>query len=233
MLMATTTKKSVKPAQKKESKLKIILIPLAIYFLPQLLIPILLTIFLGPTPSEQVGTYVSMLTLVISAIIMAIVYRKRIAADAKRLNKGKHGIGFIIGISFLTLLANIVTMNIIKAVTGGTTDNQEAVTESLKSALVLTAVVALITAPINEEMICRAMFGKLFKNNILFYALSSLFFGLLHTNFNPFTIQIIPYIVMALGFGFVFRKTDDNVVASMIAHFINNTLAVISVLLLS
>ena len=231
MLMVATKRRSAKPAQKKEKKISINLTPLAIWLLPQILVGIAASAFYYDL-GDEAKNYLSLSPLILSAVIMLIVYRKRIATDAKRINKGNRKLGFIIGFAFLTLLANFISTTVISSITGSSGENQESLEASAKTALLLTTVVALVTAPINEEFVFRDMLHKILKKDWLFYPISAVLFGLIHVSFNLLNAMIIPYIFVGLGCAYVFRKTEDNIVASMLVHFINNAVAMAIMLIM-
>lgn len=230
----TTVKKSTKAVakapEKKEKKFTFDLTPLAIYLLPQFAVAFAAVFILGDSFSEHANT-IGSISLILAAIIMLIVYRKRIAEDAKRLKKSKPGIGFAIGMALLVLLVNFIATTVIGAIFGSVSENQSTLESGFASTLVITLLMTVFSAPVNEEFVFRAMLGKIFKNDIVFYIISALTFAIIHTGFNLFTISVIPYALVGLGFAFIFRKTGDNIVASILAHFINNLAAVAMVII--
>lgn len=93
---------------------------------------------------------------------------------------------------------------------------------------------AVVWAPIVEELVFRGAIGRFIKNNILFILISGIIFGLIHTfdeaSIDKVIILGIPYICCGIFLAFIYRKTN-NIASSMLVHFINNAFAsIISIL---
>lgn len=108
------------------------------------------------------------------------------------------------------------------------TQNQAAI-EQLPPLLLV--VLTVIVAPIVEEIVMRGLLmGKVFNNSYLGLVISSLLFGLLHlpTNLGSWVI----YGGMGFVLGFIYKKTKTLEYTIMV-HFLNNALGVVTMLLLT
>lgn len=116
----------------------------------------------------------------------------------------------------------------------GVSENQKSI-EQLP--LYVSIPLAVIWAPIVEELIFRGAIRRFIKNNIAFIIVSGLLFGLLHT-FDEGSIEKaillgIPYITCGLFLAYMYKKTN-NITVSMIIHSVNNIIAtLISILVTS
>lgn len=120
---------------------------------------------------------------------------------------------FISSISVLLLVGNIP-------------NNQETL---LSLPLILTAFLAVIIAPLTEELMFRGFIRKFIRNDVLFVLLSSLIFGGLHV-LSADSLQqllfIIPYSVLGFAFSLNYVKTK-NIISNIFLHSTWNTIAVI------
>ena len=102
---------------------------------------------------------------------------------------------------------------------------------------------ALLIAPLLEELIFRKCLWTFIKKfdwmHISFsYGVSTLFFAVPHllttqyVNFGLWLVMIIPYFVAGLGLAFIYHKGKENTFASFTAHFTNNLITVIFLLIL-
>lgn len=87
---------------------------------------------------------------------------------------------------------------------------------------------AIIWAPIVEELVFRGVLRRFIKNNTLYILSSAIIFGLLHTYtenslFNVF-IMAIPYSVLGGYLAFVYTKTN-NIYSNILSHSFHNTIA--------
>lgn len=98
----------------------------------------------------------------------------------------------------------------------------------------ITAFVAILVAPLIEELMFRGFIKKFIKNDILFLLISSLVFGGLHVtsadSFQQF-LYIIPYSILGLAFSLNYVKTK-NIASNIFLHSAWNSIAVIGMILL-
>lgn len=87
-----------------------------------------------------------------------------------------------------------------------------------------------VIAPIIEELTFRQAFKDIFKHKWVFILTSGIIFGGLHVIFSYENlidfIYVIPYALLGVSFAYMHDKTD-NILASIMMHFIHNT-AIIS-----
>lgn len=90
------------------------------------------------------------------------------------------------------------------------------------------APMAIIWAPIVEEVIFRGVLRRFIKNNTLFIIASGIIFGVLHTigeaSLANIIIMAMPYAVLGGGWAYLYAKTD-NITNNILAHAFQNTLA--------
>ena len=99
----------------------------------------------------------------------------------------------------------------------------------------ITAFLAIIIAPLIEELMFRGFIKKFIKNDILFVIISSLVFGGLHVTSADSLQQvlyIIPYSVLGLAFSLNYVKTK-NIASNIFLHSAWNTIATIFLALLN
>lgn len=134
------------------------------------------------------------------------------------------------------ILCNLILLFILPDST--TSNNQQEILNSLKVTPILTTLVAVVFAPIVEEIIFRGcLYAKLREifNYRMCLIISSLAFGFLHVYQSLISgdfrdcAYILTYAVMGMQFGILYEK-HDSLVACMILHCMNNTLATLLML---
>lgn len=97
----------------------------------------------------------------------------------------------------------------------------------------ISALLAIVIAPLTEELMFRGFMKKFIKNDTLFIVISSLIFGGLHvvssTSINQF-LFIIPYSILGLAFALNYIKTR-NIASNIFLHSFWNTIAFIAMLI--
>lgn len=85
-----------------------------------------------------------------------------------------------------------------------------------------------VFTPVVEEYVFRkALFtfvGKRFGDKLAIIS-SGLIFGIMHVISYGDFIQSIPYILMGMIFGYIYYKSDKNIIVTIILHFLNNFLS--------
>ena len=136
------------------------------------------------------------------------------------------------GISFAIMFVLALS---IKLYTGlKTATNQANLIEVFKVKPLYVIVLACLYAPLTEELLFRGIFRKVFKNKYLFIILSGVIFGALHVidDFQSVSelLFILVYSSLGIFFSSVYYKTN-NLFANIYFHFLQNTLAVIGIIL--
>lgn len=169
-------------------------------------------------------TILSSVLMFIVFVVFCVIYRKRIKDDLKRLKPKQWG---------WLILATVILLGINWAITssfealGIEMSNQDSIKESMGQAAVVTALMAAVAAPVVEEFVFRYSFGSIIKNKMAFIILSSVIFGIMH----GVGVVTILYIILGLFFVMAYLKTDRNIVAAIVMHFLNNLIGVIGILM--
>lgn len=161
-------------------------------------------------------------------LIIVYIYRKDFIPNFKDFLKNnikyfKKYIKYWFIMLGLMILSNaVITM----FTTTMTSENQQAIVDTLGKAPIYTFIITVFIAPILEELVFRLSFKKIFKHtNILFIVFSGLFFGGMHvlgTLSNPIDLLfIIPYSIPGFIFAYIYSKSK-NICIPMSLHFIHN-----------
>lgn len=97
----------------------------------------------------------------------------------------------------------------------------------------VSALLAIVIAPLTEELMFRGFMKKFIKNDILFIILSSLIFGGLHVVYSTSILQflyIIPYSILGFAFALNYVKTR-NIVSNIFLHSLWNSIAFLAMLI--
>jgi len=113
----------------------------------------------------------------------------------------------------------------------GVSENQLAI-ESMP--IWYTLPLAVLYAPIVEEILFRGCFRKFIKNDVIYIIVSGAIFGLLHTigqsSLYEVFVMMIPYGVLGGFFAYLYSKTN-NLCCNMFCHFFHNSIAMIVLLM--
>lgn len=113
---------------------------------------------------------------------------------------------------------------------GNISTNQEIISQW---PIYISAFIAIIIAPLTEELMFRGFMKKFIKNNILFLILSSLIFGGLHVTLSDSFSQllfIIPYSILGFAFSLNYVKTR-NIASNIFLHSAWNSIAIIAMII--
>ena len=95
--------------------------------------------------------------------------------------------------------------------------------------------IAIIWAPIVEELLFRGYLRRFFNNNLVFIIVSALLFGLIHSISEESLLNIIvmtlPYASLGGILAYVYTKTN-NICSSMFIHMLHNTIAIFIMILI-
>ena len=101
---------------------------------------------------------------------------------------------------------------------------------------ILVAILSMFYAPIAEELMFRGTIRKFIKNKKTFILVSGILFGLLHVIDDSKTLAefsyVIVYSVLGIYLSTLYAKTN-NLCTNIFMHFLQNTLSVIGMLLLT
>lgn len=172
-------------------------------------------------------------------ITYIIYYRKSLLNDLKDLRKNYKTIlkttikYWLIGFGLMILSSLILTsLNI------GTATNQEQNISLFKSAPIIQAIIAILLAPIIEELVFRRSFKNFTNNKHLFAITTGLIFGGIHVLSSltslkdlPMILHIIPYSTVGIAFGYAYKK-HNNILGTMLIHALHNIIAIIEIFMI-
>ena len=178
----------------------------------------------------HVDRKVYILVQLITAMYAVWSYREVIQRGFERLVKRRFvrdiAIGYVVRVVLTMLLALVVPLQ--------QTGNQANIESLLNStSIVLMLILTCVVAPIVEELVFREAIIGAFKDKInswILTAISIFFFVLLHSLSNSGGIDwsaALMYIPLTIPLVGMYRYYEDNVAASMLMHFVSNSVAMI------
>lgn len=230
ILIATTKaeEKEKMPELEKHkcTKNKIIssIILLILYF-AQMLIP--------NFESFTVNIIVSILCSIALILCSCYIFKEELKRDVKTFIKNIKGyLSYIfprLGIMYLIYF--VVSFICIFILNLGVSKNQTAI-EALP--IWYTIPLAVIYAPIVEELLFRGCIKRLIKNDIAYIIISGITFGLLHTigesTIFGIIVMMFPYAILGSFFAYLYTKTN-NICSNIFCHFFHNSLAMLILLM--
>lgn len=178
----------------------------------------------------HVDRKVYILVQLITAMYAVWSYREVIQRGFESLVKRRFvrdiAIGYVVRVVLTMLLALVVPLQ--------QTDNQANIESLLNStSIVLMLILTCVVAPIVEELVFREAIIGAFKDKInswILTAISIFFFVLLHSISNSGGIDwsaALMYVPLTIPLVGMYRYYEDNVAASMLMHFVSNSVAMI------
>ena len=178
----------------------------------------------------HVDRKVYILVQLITAMYAVWSYREVIQRGFESLVKRRFvrdiAIGYVVRVVLTLLLALVVPLQ--------QTDNQANIESLLNStSIVLMLILTCVVAPIVEELVFREAIIGAFKDKMnpwILTAISIFFFVLLHSISNSGGIDwsaALMYIPLTIPLVGIYRYYKDNVAASMLMHFVSNSVAMI------
>ncbi len=173
---------------------------------------------------------VYILVQLITAMYAVWSYREVIQRGFEDLKKRRFirdiAIGYVVRVVLTMLLALVVPLQ--------QTDNQANIESLLNStSIVLMLILTCVVAPIVEELVFREAIIGAFKDKVnpwILTAISIFFFVLLHSISNSGGIDwsaALMYVPLTIPLVGIYRYYKDNVAASMLMHFVSNSVAMI------
>ena len=169
----------------------------------------------------------------VTILILYSIFRNKIKKDIINFKDDfKNNLPHIIVVPAILIGLEIIASLILSKL-GIYSSNQLAGEDIIKNSNFLIIFYTAILAPMFEEMVFRLPYHYSSSNKVLTYIVYSVVFALTHimTVDNLLSlIYIIPYLLLSFGIGYNFYKTD-NIFMSTIVHIINNSIAVMLILL--
>lgn len=173
------------------------------------------------------------------SITYLIAYRKSLINDFKDFKKNYKSIlkttvkYWIMGLGIM-----LISSTIIGLIGIGDTANQDTNISLFKEAPIIQTIIAVIMAPIIEELVFRRSFKNFTNNKILFALVTGLIFGGIHvvssiSSLKDLTmlLHLIPYSSVGIAFGMAYKE-HNNIIGTMTIHAIHNTIAIIEIMFL-
>ena len=111
-----------------------------------------------------------------------------------------------------------------------TTANQEAIEQI---PIAITALLAILWAPIVEESLFRGVLRRFINNKTVFVIVSGVSFGLLHSvGDEHFLLNALPYMGIGICMAAAYAKSN-NIWTNIFMHFTNNAIGVILMYLIN
>ena len=178
----------------------------------------------------HVDRKVYILVQLITAMYAVWSYREVIQRGFEDLKKRRFirdiAIGYVVRVVLTMLLALVVPLQ--------QTDNQANIESLLNStSIVLMLILTCVVAPIVEELVFREAIIGAFKDKVnpwILTVISIFFFVLLHSISNSGGIDwsaALMYVPLTIPLVGMYRYYEDNVAASMLMHFVSNSVAMI------
>lgn len=206
---------------------------------------------------DFINLWTQILVYALIFVVLFFMLKKVFLSDINRSKSDMKNTFKQAGLGILYVYAASYACNIVLSLLQITEDseNQDAIVSMLSSpnvlAIILYIVVLVVLAPIVEELIFRkAMFGYMKKYNLSEkkkILISGIIFGGIHVatailsmileqagiiEIGTEIILGIPYCVMGVVLGYIYSKSEENVIVPTLVHMFNNALSVISIFLL-
>ena len=174
------------------------------------------------------------------AITYIIIYKKSLLNELKDFKKNyKHILKttskyWLIGLGIMIISSTILTSY-------GITDttNQEQNINLFQKTPIIQSFIAIILAPIIEELVFRRSFKDFTNNKHLFAFTTGLIFGGIHVISSITSIKdilmilhIIPYSAVGIAFGYAYKE-HNNILGTMSIHALHNAIAIIEIIILT
>lgn len=212
----------------KEKDLRPIWAYLIIYFGIQFLAGMIIGAIYPTNYLDKINELSAIITFASSFttfVILFILYHKQLKEKIGKITK-KDIIIIILGTIILIGANELISMLLVNY--NVEMQNQTKVLEAFAQNKTIMFAAVVIFAPIVEEMVFRYSFSTFIKNDYAFVIISSLIFGLMHSA----GVAIIVYFALGVFLSLIYLKTNKNIIASIIAHILNNAFAVITMLIM-
>ena len=181
--------------------------------------------------AENVPTFmITTFDIVIRVLLLGLIlfaFKNVIIKDIKDLKKNhKQYFKEYLKFWFLAVFLMMASNALITIVTNQeVASNEQAVRDMLIRYPLYTYLMAVIFAPITEELVFRLGFRNIFKHDFIFILVSGLVFGGLHIiqseNLTSELVYLIPYSIPGMIFAYVYTKSK-NIFIPIGLHFIHN-----------
>lgn len=186
-----------------------------------------------------IKNFISMiLAYAVMFLFMIFVFRKQLVHDVKIFKEYFKEYSSLVLKSWGKALVLIVIASLIISIVTGVekANNQAILQDSFNNSPILIALLAVIYAPITEELMFRGVIRKFIKNDKLFIIISGVLFGLMHVIDDSKTLAefsyVIVYSILGITLSSLYAKTN-NICTNIFMHFIQNSIGVLGMFLLT
>lgn len=169
----------------------------------------------------------------IQLLVIIIPFRKDLIKNFQSL-KGNIGVYVKYALKMFGILMFFqFCINLFLQMIIGEPSTNESILETIP--LGIKSILAVIIAPLTEEVLFRGYIRKIIKNDKIFIFVSGLLFGLLHIMYVEENLLMYLYGLVYMSMGWILAKTytkTNNIFASITVHSFNNALAILAEILL-
>jgi len=166
----------------------------------------------------------------ISLLVISIfAFKSTIKEHIKLFKENNKGyLQFIFSKFVFFFIIYMATNVLCTLINGGEISINQQTIESIP--LWISAILAILWAPIVEEAVFRGSLRRFFKNDTIFIIISAILFGFMHVILEPtikgMIIMGIPYAVMGGYFAYIYAKSK-NMVTNIFSHMLVNIIGII------
>jgi uncharacterized protein len=192
-------------------------------------IPVRLEIEGYLTVPNQTGVLLSLLPVMVLSFLYLFIDWSNFRDSFRRFFQrfGKSFGDIVIGV--VLVYAALIFANFIMTLLGvmETSQNEmaiQAMFENNAVVIVMLFFLLCVFTPIVEEVVFRKVLFGYFEprlGSIVAIVLSGLIFGFMHVLAGDL-IQAIPYVLMGISFGYIYHRSEKNILVPIIVHFVNN-----------
>ena len=185
-------------------------------------------------PTLGLAIALSFFTNIVVLVIGFLIFKVNFKRDLPCLKNHFRGYLSFIGPKLgITYIIYVISALVTSVISGSISSVNQQMIEALP--LYYALPLAILFAPIIEELLFRGCLRRFIKNDILFIIISAVTFGLLHTIYeaNLFLaiVLCIPYAVLGGFFAYIYTKTN-NIATSIMCHSFHNTIVMLLQILL-
>lgn len=177
---------------------------------------------------------ISMVLMIAMFILPTISMMRKLKRDAKAFKTNfKAYMKYLIPRLILVFIIFNVAFNLVNMITNTEGSANQQMIEGLP--IFITVPLALLYGAFIEEFLFRGILRRWIKKDTwLFVIISGVLFGLTHTigvetTFGATVMQTIPYAIMGGCLAYIYAKSD-NMWNNIIIHFVNNLIAVLTLI---
>lgn len=170
-------------------------------------------------------------------VILVFLFKNRLKRDFKVFREYFKEYSKEVFKTWLKSFTVLLILGIVISITTGldSATNQENLNKMFKNYPLFVAMLAMIYAPISEELMFRGIFKKFIKNKWAFILISGFTFGIIHVidDFQSYKelLFIFTYSTLGCYMASLYYKTN-NICTNIMFHFMQNTLSIIAMVLM-